>query len=337
MQGSDHGIGLSNAGGLHAIDGQQYVSATQVSAAGRAVRSNAGDEKTFRGFGSKEANFLGGEVAQFDAQVTVPHLSRSDELVGDVERRSGRDGEADALVGAGGGEQAARNPYQMALDVDQRPPGVAGIDRGVGLDVVFDVAETEIAAPQSADDAKRHGLADTVGIADRQYRIAHPQGACRQAERSRWRVHDPNHGQIGAWVMSDQHGILFPAEVVAYADGRGSGHDMVVGEDVALRVDDDPGTLTGRSGFDDGETVEVICQQRILPDRSGGVAGGDEAEYIDDGWQGLLHGSGIAGRRGGHRRGGLCRSEQQIAKGQAESDQSGYEMTLDGMHGCCIG
>ena len=63
-------------------------------------------------------------------------------------------------------------PTRLAGHVDQRAAGVAGIDRGVGLDEELVVGDADLGARQRRDDAVGHGLADAERIADRQHHVA---------------------------------------------------------------------------------------------------------------------------------------------------------------------
>src|SRR6476661_3016285 len=86
---------------------------------------------------------LAGEgAAELDPDDRVGRLAGRDELVGGASRLVARDGEAEPDA-ATGRSARARHPRDRAVDADdlarhveQRSAGVAGVDRGVGLDRV---------------------------------------------------------------------------------------------------------------------------------------------------------------------------------------------------------
>jgi len=89
--------------------------------------------------------------------------------------QAGGDGEADSLVTAATGKHGGIDPDEIALGVDQRAAGIAGIDRGVGLDEVLKSIYAELVAAGGADNAHGHGLPHAEGIADGQHHVADAQ------------------------------------------------------------------------------------------------------------------------------------------------------------------
>ena len=63
-------------------------------------------------------------------------------------------------------------PIRLPFMIDQRAAGIAGIDRGIGLDEELVVGDADLGARQRRDDAARHRLADAEGIADGEHEIA---------------------------------------------------------------------------------------------------------------------------------------------------------------------
>ena len=70
-------------------------------------------------------------------------------------------------------------PIRLPAGVDQRAAGVAGVDRGVGLDEVLEGVDAEAGAAERRDDAAGHRLADAEGIADREHHVADAQRSRR--------------------------------------------------------------------------------------------------------------------------------------------------------------
>ena len=63
-------------------------------------------------------------------------------------------------------------PTSLPGQIDQRAAGIAGIDRGVGLDEELIIGDADLGARQRRHDAMRHGLPDAERIADRQHQVA---------------------------------------------------------------------------------------------------------------------------------------------------------------------
>ena len=134
------------------------------------------------------------------------------------------------------------DPDQPPVDIDQRAAGIAGIDRGVGLDEEAVVRNAGLGARQGRDDALGHGLADAEGIADRQSEVADLDGVgIAQLQHRKGRVLgglDPQDREIAARVaQQDVGGKLAPVgkrhlDLVHVLD------DVVVGHDEAGRIDD---------------------------------------------------------------------------------------------------
>ena len=74
-----------------------------------------------------------------DADVGVVDLAVVAQLVDRALGEVDRDREADPLVAAGGGLDLLVDPDHLARGVEQRAAGVAGVDRGVGLDRAVDL------------------------------------------------------------------------------------------------------------------------------------------------------------------------------------------------------
>jgi len=61
---------------------------------------------------------------------------------------------------------------QFAARVHERAAGVAGIDRGVGLDEILVLRDADVLAADGRHDPERHGFVELKRVADRQ----HPLG-----------------------------------------------------------------------------------------------------------------------------------------------------------------
>ena len=88
------------------------------------------------------------------------------------------DGETHAGVAAAGRGDHGVDADDLAVGVEQRAAGVAGIDGGVGLDGLVDVGSVGLLhLADGADDAARHGsVEDAEGIADGQHLLPDLEG-----------------------------------------------------------------------------------------------------------------------------------------------------------------
>ena len=148
------------------------------------------------------------------------------------------DGEADALRAGADGHVDADH---LAVDVQQRPARVAGIDAGVGLDQV--VVELGVAhldrAVQRADDAAGDRVLVAVGVADRDDRLARHQvgGGAERHHRQRRAGVDLDDGQIGFHVAGHQLGDVPLAVGQGDEDFADAVDHVIIGDDVAAGVD----------------------------------------------------------------------------------------------------
>ena len=135
-------------------------------------------------------------------------------------------------------------PMTSPLRLTSGAARVAGIDRGVGLDEILVALDVEPGAPERADDARGHGLAEAERIADGDHEIADLE-ILRIAERQRGEVlgFDLHQGHVGAGVAADQLRLEGAAVLERHHDLLPVLDHVVVGEHVALGgVHDHAGT-----------------------------------------------------------------------------------------------
>ena len=210
------------------------------------------------------------------------------------------------------------DPDDLALHVEQRPARVAGVDRGVGLDgvdvgLVVGVTGGDRAV-QRADDARGHGGVEAERGTDGDHLVADDDvGRAAQGERGEVGAVDLDHGQVVGPVAPDDLAVDLLA--VGEHDGDraavgGTGHDVVVGDDVPCLVVDPAGARAGAVGALDPQGHHAgRGAGRDVGDgavRAGGGAGADARSRGAAGVGGRCHGRPEprrAGRRGGPRRG----------------------------------
>src|ERR1017187_3101238 len=175
------------------------------------------------------------------AQICTGHLTVVDDLVHHIARHTNRDGKTDALIPSrsvcqDGGVDAD----QVAAVIHQRAARVAGVDRRIGLNEVFVVFDAQIGAPLSADDAHGDSFTHTKGIADGQHVVAHLHliGIANGDRIQGAGVH-LEYGNVGLRVCAHHAGFVFVLVLHDHGHGSGVVHHVVVGQDVAIRADDD--------------------------------------------------------------------------------------------------
>ena len=173
------------------------------------------------------------------------HLSAIMRRGNDALDHVGGNGEADADTAARLRIDGAVDANEMPVHRDQRTAGIARIDGGVGLDEELIIRRADMRARQRRDDTGCDGLADTEGIADGEHQIAHfeqvriPEGEIGQLLLAGI---DAQHGQIGALIGEHQFGLEFAPVGQRHRELLPVLHDMEVGDDEAIRIDDHTGS-----------------------------------------------------------------------------------------------
>src|SRR5262249_42137329 len=107
------------------------------------------------------------DVADADAQVAAADDAAGHQLIDDGLAQVAGDGQPDALEAAGAALDGRVDADHLALEADQRPAGVAGVDGRVGLQEVL--VHVHPQGPRLAgDDAVRHRAGQAEGGADGQ-------------------------------------------------------------------------------------------------------------------------------------------------------------------------
>ena len=147
--------------------------------------------------------------------------------------------EADADRTTGWREDRRVDADNLSLHVEQRTAGIAAVDRGVGLDEVVVLALMNV-TPARRYDAGGHRAAQAKRIADRQDPVA-DAGLTRVTEidrRQRLVGFHLKQRDIAAFVTADnlglQHGVVLQRD----GDLVGAFDHVVVGDDIACRIDD---------------------------------------------------------------------------------------------------
>jgi hypothetical protein len=159
------------------------------------------------------------------------------------------DGNREAYPG-----RSARTRQDCRVDTDQasgriekRAAGITRVDRGIGLDDPRDFAPARgrHTAARGADNAGRQRAVEAERIADGVNPLADaqvrglPEGDRAQAF---WHFVELEHGEIVIGRAADDLGRDRIALVEFYGNGVRTFDDVVVGDDMAKRIPDEPGT-----------------------------------------------------------------------------------------------
>src|SRR6202011_4680166 len=140
----------------------------------RALVLDAGDQGAARGLDVEAFSDLVGDLLDPDAEPAAAQLAELPELVDPAGPRLRRHRKADADRAAGGRDDQRVDADHFAVEVEQRPAGIAAIDGGVGLDVAVIGPGVDVAVARR-NDASRHRAAEAERIADRNHPFAETQ------------------------------------------------------------------------------------------------------------------------------------------------------------------
>ena len=107
-----------------------------------------------------------------DAEIAADDLALLDQALDDAARQRRGDGQSDPLVTARLGDDGRVDPHDLAGQIDQRPPRVAGIDRRVGLNERLVFASPQVVSLGRRDDAGGHRMVEAERAADGQHPVA---------------------------------------------------------------------------------------------------------------------------------------------------------------------
>ena len=160
---------------------------------------------------------------------------------------------------------AVLTPISRPAEIQQRPARIAGIDRGVGLDHVRDLAAAAGRQPalERADDAAGQRLVEPERVADRKRRLADLEFA-RTAQRHRRGqlagVPDPQHREVVVGRDANDLGLRHLPRGKTNRDLAAVLHHVIVGDDMAGIVPDEAG-----AGSCPGRAVSPSSSARGLP------------------------------------------------------------------------
>src|ERR1700730_3930736 len=184
-----------------ALDGEEYVSNAHAGSHGGAFGKDIGNNdavaaRKIEGRGEDWRNGL-----QADANLGVMNVTEFAKLlIRDVDDAAGN-GKSTAFVSAGLRKDDSVVADDVAVDIDERTSGIAGIDGSVGLDVDHGRVWIDLAS-NGGNDAKCDGVAQPLGATEGENDFSLADIAVRcEGERAELYVIDLEHSKVN--VLGD--------------------------------------------------------------------------------------------------------------------------------------
>src|SRR6266446_4580592 len=234
---------------LIAIDAGDYVPALQAGLFGGTARFHVHDHHAVGRAQFFQGNGIGAEVfLEADADGAARHASLRNNLVVNADRGGGGQREADPFIAAAAGDDGGVDAHHFPREIDQRAPGIAGIDCRVGLQESLELmpCSADALAILGADDSGGNRRLQTKWAANRQNPVAHLH-AVRVAKLGGRQIlvgFNLDHRKVGVFIHANDLGGVFRLRIAAqlHLDLGGLLDHVIVGENVAALVHDDPGT-----------------------------------------------------------------------------------------------
>ena len=261
------------------------VAVAHTGARGRRVGEDAHDDGTALQVVSATLRFFGRERRRHGADPRGMHLAVLQQILDDFLGAIDRNREADALRLRVDRHVDADD---LSFDVQQRTAGVAGIDRGVGLDEVGERARLILRRNRSAergDDSRRDRAAETERIADGDDALAdHEIGRSSDRRGRESLLIDAQHRQIAVGIDAEELRRDLTAAVDVHGDARRAFDDVIVRDDDAVARPDEAGAerLRGVGALAPAEEAERIEEGIDIPspDRGLGLNVHDRRQHV---------------------------------------------------------
>ncbi|CAN4032706.1 NADAR domain-containing protein, partial [Dysosmobacter welbionis] len=184
----------------------------------------------------------GGAQIGLVAHIAVGHdvLDHADDVIdGDSEAQALHTLAGAAVAGVFGGHDT----HHLAVAVQQRTTGVAGVDGGIGLDHIEGRAVHVDGAVHAGDHAAAHGERQVPqGVANGQNPVAHIQLlTVAQGDGLQAGGLDLDDRDVVVLIPAHILGVVFIAVVQGDLHGLGILHHMVVGDNIAIRGENKAG------------------------------------------------------------------------------------------------
>ena len=286
----------------------------QAGGGGGAVRLDVGDDDSpvlgeLEAFGQRGGNFLSHCADLHAMDVAVLAQAVIDEI-----HDAGGYGEAQAFTATALRKNECVDAENRSIHIDQRSAAVAGVDGSIGLDIGEGLVGIGLTS-DGADYSHGDGVLQALGTADGENELTYARTMLgEQGKRREILFIDLEQGKISLFVGADQAGLEDAASArrdgAAVVSGQGQSHAdalrtfdyVIVGDDVAVGVDDDSGADGVLAHDERGLGAAFFVQRTVSGDDNldyrGRYFGGETFQSIVD-----LHESGGGG--GGFVRLGL--------------------------------
>ena len=180
-------------------------------------------------------------LLQGDAHPPSRYVTVSLELRDHVHRHIDRNGERQPHVTAAAAEDLRVDAHDLAGQVEQRPAGVTGVDRHIGLNE-RDIGIVRQGPTQGADDALGRGALQPERCADGKHPLPDLESA-GIADRDGWQIFGVDFQQrnIGLRIAANHLGWELALVVQPDSDFVRLVHHMPVGDDITVGGNDETG------------------------------------------------------------------------------------------------
>jgi hypothetical protein len=206
-----------------------------------AIRSRSAERHDLRydragcGFHAHGAGEARREILYDDARRAARDLAVGYQFARDRAHHVDGNGESHANIAAALAEDRGVHSNELPGHIDERAPGIAGIDRSIRLDEILVVLDAESRASKGADETEAGCLSQPEPIADGDV-VPDPE-VLGSAKGHGLQIVSRNlqHRDIGLWVGADQLGAALAAVVQRDLDFLRIFDDVVVGDDETAR------------------------------------------------------------------------------------------------------
>ena len=199
---------------------------------------------------------FGSQGLDGNPQPSAGYLACFDQLIGDQLGQVDGNGKTDPLAG---GNDGRIDSHHLAVHIEQRPPGISGIDGGIGLNEIFVILNTDIGAAGRGNDPDRQGPVEAEGIADGQGPLSNLQGVRIAQDRGGQLPSgvDLEDRHIGAGIDPHHLAVVDPVDGELDLDLLRPLDHMFIGEDIAVLADDEAGA----------EALLLAAPLRLVPEQ----------------------------------------------------------------------
>src|SRR5215469_9120496 len=215
---------------IFTVELDDYITALHAGLVRRAVLVDRRNQRTFGLAQSERLREIRGHLLNLDTQPAANDPPVCLELLDHAAGQINRDGEADAIVGAGSRVDEGVDSDHLAVGIEQRSTRVAWVNRGIGLNVVVIVATKNLTLGAHYAGSDRHAYVKR--ISDRDDPIADFSFVRISERRTRQCILrlDLDKGEVGFLILADDLRAEFPLVAEGNLDLVGGANHVIVGQ-----------------------------------------------------------------------------------------------------------